>query len=88
MGYSWARSILFLTKVFDFEKKLALKLKLKLKKEYERLRPLSYPDTNVILLCYSIDNPDSLSNIAELWHPEIRYYCANTPIILVGMCLI
>ena len=26
---------------------------------YDRLRPLSYPDTDVILMCFSIDNPDS-----------------------------
>lgn len=31
--------------------------------DYDRLRPLSYPDTNVILMCFSIDNPDSLQNI-------------------------
>ena len=31
--------------------------------DYDRLRPLSYPDTDVILICYSIDSPDSLQNI-------------------------
>ncbi|CAF0940881.1 unnamed protein product [Brachionus calyciflorus] len=52
--------------------------------EYERLRPLSYPDSNVILVCYSIDNHDSLENIADKWSPEIKYYCPKIPIILVG----
>lgn len=33
--------------------------------DYDRLRPLSYPDTNVVLMCFSIDQPDSLENIAE-----------------------
>ncbi|MEE6528049.1 hypothetical protein FKM82_029930 [Ascaphus truei] len=28
--------------------------------DYNRLRTLSYPDANVILMCFSIDNPDSL----------------------------
>lgn len=28
--------------------------------DYDRLRPLSYPDTDVILMCFSIDSPDSL----------------------------
>ncbi len=31
--------------------------------EYERLRPLSYRGSDVILICYSIDCPDSLENI-------------------------
>ena len=25
--------------------------------DYDRLRPLSYPDTDVILMCFSIDSP-------------------------------
>ena len=40
--------------------------------DYDRLRPLSYPDTDVILMCFSIDNPDSLENIPEKWTPEVR----------------
>ena len=52
--------------------------------DYYRLRPLSYPDTDVVLMCYSIDNPDSLENIEQKWVPEIRYYCPTVPIILVG----
>ena len=35
--------------------------------DYDRLRPLSYPDTHVILMCFSIDSPDSLENIPEKW---------------------
>merc|ERR1712227_995214 len=31
--------------------------------DYDRLRPLSYPDTDVILMCFSIDSHDSLQNI-------------------------
>lgn len=31
--------------------------------DYDRLRPLSYPDTDVILMCFSIDSPDSLGKI-------------------------
>ena len=51
---------------------------------YDRLRPLSYPDTDVILMCYSIDNPDSLQNISEVWTPEVRHFCPTVPIVLVG----
>jgi Ras family protein A len=52
--------------------------------DYDRLRPLSYPDTDVILMCFSIDSPDSLENIPEKWTPEVRHFCPNVPIILVG----
>lgn len=31
--------------------------------DYDRLRPLSYPDTDVILMCFSIDSPDSLGRV-------------------------
>jgi len=52
--------------------------------DYDRLRPLSYPDTHVILMCFSIDSPDSLENIPEKWVPEVKHFCPNVPIILVG----
>lgn len=52
--------------------------------DYDRLRPLSYPDTEVILMCFSIDNPDSLENIREKWTPEVRHFCPKVPVILVG----
>lgn len=52
--------------------------------DYDRLRPLSYPDTNVILMCFAIDNPDSLENIPEKWQPEVKHFCQSVPVILVG----
>lgn len=52
--------------------------------DYDRLRPLSYPDTDVLLICFSIANPDSLSNVTEKWMPEITHFCPKVPFILVG----
>jgi Ras homolog gene family, member A len=52
--------------------------------DYDRLRPLSYPDTDVVLICYSIESIDSLGNIEEKWYPEVKHFCSNVPIILVG----
>ena len=37
--------------------------------DYDRLRPLSYPDSHVILVCFSVDNPDSLENVQEKVRP-------------------
>lgn len=52
--------------------------------DYDRLRPLSYPDTHVLLLCFSVDSPDSLWNIPERWMPEVRHFCPGVPVVLVG----
>lgn len=52
--------------------------------DYDRLRPLSYPDTNVVLICFSIDLPESLANVQEKWISEVLHFCHGVPIILVG----
>uniref|UniRef100_A0A1W7RAX1 Ras-related C3 botulinum toxin substrate 1 n=1 Tax=Hadrurus spadix TaxID=141984 RepID=A0A1W7RAX1_9SCOR len=52
--------------------------------DYERLRPLSYPGTDVFLLCFSVDNIPSYENIASKWQPEIVHHCPRAPYILVG----
>ncbi|XP_013416389.1 ras-related C3 botulinum toxin substrate 2 isoform X2 [Lingula anatina] len=52
--------------------------------DYDRLRPLSYPQTDVFLLCFSVVSPSSYDNVVTKWHPEIRHHCPDTPIILVG----
>ena len=31
--------------------------------DYDRLRPISYPDTNVFLVCFSVVSPDSFTNV-------------------------
>ena len=52
--------------------------------DYDRLRPLSYPDTNVFLVCFSLVRKISLDNVLVKWIPEIAHYSPNTPAILVG----
>ena len=52
--------------------------------DYDRLRPLSYPQTDVFLLCFSLISPASFENVKAKWYPEIRHHCPDTPIILVG----
>ncbi|RXN12045.1 ras-related C3 botulinum toxin substrate 1 [Labeo rohita] len=52
--------------------------------DYDRLRPHSYPDTDVFLMCFSLVDPASFESISKKWHPEIRRHCPDTPIILVG----
>lgn len=53
--------------------------------EYERLRPLSYAKSHVILIAFAIDTPDSLENVVHKWIDEVRTICGpSVPVILVG----
>ena len=52
--------------------------------DYERLRALSYHETDVFILCYSIVHRPSLENIERRWAPEIRRVSPGSHMILVG----
>ncbi|CAG2228098.1 rho-related GTP-binding protein RhoU-like [Mytilus galloprovincialis] len=52
--------------------------------DFDSLRPLCYPNTNVFLLCFSVVTPTSFHNVTEKWVPEIRKHCPKAPIVLVG----
>ncbi|ATZ56341.1 hypothetical protein BCIN_13g01820 [Botrytis cinerea B05.10] len=53
--------------------------------EYDRLRPLSYPETDLLFVCFAIDCPNSLENVMDKWYPEVLHFCPYTPLILVGL---
>lgn len=52
--------------------------------EYDRLRTLSYPQTNVFIICFCIASPSSYENVKLKWYPEVSEHCPNVPILLVG----
>jgi len=52
--------------------------------DYDRLRPLSYPNTDAFLICFSIMNPTSLANVKSKWYPEIAHHAPGVPVVLVG----
>lgn len=52
---------------------------------YEHLRQFMYPETDVVLMCFAIDNPPSLLNILEKWQPEVRLHLTKVPILLLGL---
>lgn len=52
--------------------------------DFDRLRPLSYPDTSVVLICFSVDSPVSATSVIEKWMPEVRHFCGQCPVILVA----
>lgn len=53
--------------------------------EYDRLRPLSYSDSDVVLLCFSVNSKTSFDNISSKWEPEIKHYIDTAKTILVGL---
>ncbi|KKA27069.1 hypothetical protein TD95_005401 [Thielaviopsis punctulata] len=53
--------------------------------EFDRLRSLSYDDTDLIMLCYSVDSKDSLENVESKWVGEIADNCAGTKLVLVAL---
>jgi len=52
--------------------------------EYDRLRPLSYPGADVVLLCFSTVSQASHDAIRDKWAPEVNHYIPEVPHILVG----
>eukprot|EP01120_Amphizonella_sp_Union-15-10_P014064 TRINITY_DN6689_c0_g1_i1.p1 TRINITY_DN6689_c0_g1~~TRINITY_DN6689_c0_g1_i1.p1 ORF type:complete len:196 (-),score=37.01 TRINITY_DN6689_c0_g1_i1:150-737(-) len=52
--------------------------------DYDRIRPLSYPGTDIFLLCFSVIAPTSFSNIRTKWWPEVTHHCPSAQIMLVG----
>ncbi|KAL2820685.1 hypothetical protein BJX63DRAFT_428005 [Aspergillus granulosus] len=52
---------------------------------YTRLCSLWYPETDVFLLCFSINSWDSLDRVEERWVPEIVHMCPGVAWVLVGL---
>lgn len=51
---------------------------------YSSIRTLTYEKSKAVILCFAIDNPESLTNVTAKWYPEIKKYSPDAPIILVG----
>lgn len=53
--------------------------------EFDRIRPLSYRDTHVFLICFSVVSPPSFENLDNKWIPEIEHHEQNAMKLLVGL---
>ncbi|KAI9312133.1 small GTPase superfamily [Dichotomocladium elegans] len=54
--------------------------------DYDRLRPLSYYETDVVLICFAVDNSISFQNVRDKWLPEVKHYCSrDVSRVLVGL---
>ncbi|XP_030070818.1 rho-related GTP-binding protein RhoJ [Microcaecilia unicolor] len=52
--------------------------------DYNQLRPLSYPNTDVFLICFSVVNPASYHNVREEWVSELKTCMPHVPYVLIG----
>ena len=52
--------------------------------EYDRLRPLSYCNNDVVIVVFSVGKPASYLNFTAKWIPEVKHHMPNIPIIFVG----
>jgi len=53
--------------------------------DYDRLRVICYPNTDVFLVCYAVDSETSVKNINDKWVGEIKHHASDSQIILVGL---
>ncbi len=52
--------------------------------ELENIRTMSYANTSVFLLCFSVVDRSSFDNIENIWLPEIKNYVKDINVLLVG----
>ena len=52
--------------------------------DHDHLRPLSYPQTDVFLVCFSVASHTSFENVKEKWFPEVHRHCPGVPRLIVG----
>eukprot|EP01029_Cantina_marsupialis_P029537 TRINITY_DN781813_c0_g1_i1.p1 TRINITY_DN781813_c0_g1~~TRINITY_DN781813_c0_g1_i1.p1 ORF type:complete len:198 (+),score=40.78 TRINITY_DN781813_c0_g1_i1:142-735(+) len=52
--------------------------------DFDRLRPLSYGQTDVFLICFSMISKASYENITQKWIEEVKHHAPGTPFVLVG----
>lgn len=53
--------------------------------DYDTIRPLSYRGTDLVLICYTIENKNSLEKLESKWLNEIKNYCPNVKFFLVAL---
>ncbi|KAF2348480.1 Small GTPase superfamily [Trinorchestia longiramus] len=52
--------------------------------DFDSLRPLCYPGSDVFLVCFSVVSPTSFHNVKEKWLPELNRHWPGAPVLLVG----
>ncbi|XP_040893177.1 rho-related GTP-binding protein RhoH [Toxotes jaculatrix] len=51
---------------------------------FRQIRPRSYQQADVVLICYSVANPNSLANVQHKWIAEVRQNLPKVPVLVVA----
>jgi len=52
--------------------------------DFAKMRPISYKQTDVYLVFFSVVNPTSFENVRDHWIHEVREHSPNVPFFLIG----
>ncbi|XP_031171344.1 rho-related GTP-binding protein RhoN-like [Sander lucioperca] len=51
---------------------------------YDNVRPLAYPDSDAVLICFDISRPETLDSVLKKWQGETQEFCPSAKVVLVG----
>ncbi|XP_038634520.1 rho-related GTP-binding protein RhoN-like [Scyliorhinus canicula] len=51
---------------------------------YDNVRPLAYPDSDAVLICFDISRPETLDSVLKKWQSETQEFCPNAKVLVVG----
>lgn len=51
---------------------------------FKQIRPRSYQQADIVLICYSVANPNSLASVQNKWIAEIRENLPKVPVLVVA----
>ncbi|KAJ1136086.1 hypothetical protein NDU88_002504 [Pleurodeles waltl] len=51
---------------------------------YDNVRPLAYPDSDAVLICFDVSRPETLDSVLKKWQGETQEFCPNAKVVLVG----
>lgn len=51
---------------------------------FRQIRPRSYQQADVVLICYSVANPSSLASVQHKWIAEVRENLPKVPVLVVA----
>ena len=53
--------------------------------DYDRLRPLSYPGTDIIIITFILEQESTFENVITKWLPEAKKFVPEAALFLVGL---
>lgn len=51
---------------------------------FRHIRPRSYEQADVVLICYSVANPASFASVRRRWIGEVKEHLPRTPVLVVA----